>query len=76
MPKDKERNTTSAPTESSPANDVHDGRGTPFKRVPGPGPNDTGKGAAGTQAIDRLEGGLERVADQEDRQDDADSTEK
>lgn len=34
---------------------THDTHGTPFERVPGPGPNDQGKGAAGREAIDRVE---------------------
>ena len=32
-----------------------DGHGTKIERVPGPGPNDAGKGAAGKEAKDRLE---------------------
>lgn len=38
-----------------PAREDHDTHGTPFERVPGPGPNDQGKGAAGREAIDRIE---------------------
>lgn len=34
--------------------DAHD-----FERVAGPGPNDTGKGAAGREAIERLAGAPE-----------------
>ncbi len=33
----------------------HDSHGNPIQRVPGPGPNDEGKGAAGNDAIERLE---------------------
>jgi len=32
-----------------------DGHGTKIERVPGPGPKDAGKGAAGKEAKDRLE---------------------
>jgi hypothetical protein len=41
--------------------DAHD-----FERVPGPGPNDAGKGAAGREAIDRIEGAPERVPEGRD----------
>jgi hypothetical protein len=37
-----------------PASD-HDSRGTKIERVPGPGPKDAGKGAAGKEAKDRLD---------------------
>jgi hypothetical protein len=70
MPKDKDRKGASGP---SPASDAHDGHGTPFKRVSGPGPKDGGKGAAGADAIDRVQGGLERVADPKDRPGERDS---
>jgi hypothetical protein len=33
----------------------HDTHGTPFKRVDGPGPDDEGKGAAGEDALKRLD---------------------
>jgi hypothetical protein len=67
MPKDQKPDSAPAPSKTSPASATRDGHGTPFKRVPGPGPNDVGKGAAGANAIDRVEGGLERVRDQDDR---------
>jgi hypothetical protein len=41
-----------------------------FKRVSGPGPNDAGKGAAGAEAQERLEGGPERVSEGEHEDDD------
>jgi hypothetical protein len=37
------------------ANKDHDSHGTEFERVPGPGPKDAGKGAAGSEAMDRIE---------------------
>ncbi len=40
---------------AKPAQKDHDSHGTPFERVPGPGPNDEGKGAAGREALDRIE---------------------
>jgi len=40
---------------AKPAAKDRDTHGTPFERVPGPGPNDQGKGAAGREAIDRVE---------------------
>jgi len=40
---------------AKPAPKDHDSHGTPFERVPGPGPNDQGKGAAGRDALDRIE---------------------
>ncbi|HXU61316.1 MAG TPA: glycosyltransferase [Polyangia bacterium] len=40
---------------AKPAPKEHDSHGTPFERVPGPGPNDQGKGAAGREALDRIE---------------------
>jgi hypothetical protein len=73
MPNDQRRSTTAAPTtpsKSSPGADDRDSHGTPFNRVPGPGPKDAGKGAAGADAIDRAEGGLERVQDQGNREGD------
>lgn len=76
MPKDSGRNTKpsrerpkSSPTTSGP--EGHDSHGTTFKRVSGPGPNDAGKGAAGAEAINRVEGGLERVPDQSAPEEDA-----
>jgi len=42
-----------APAKPAPTD--HDTHGTPFERVPGPGPKDEGKGAAGREAIDRVE---------------------
>jgi len=42
-----------APAQPAPKD--HDSHGTPFERVPGPGPNDQGKGAAGREALDRIE---------------------
>lgn len=41
----------------------HDSHGNPFERVPGPGPKDAGRGAAGPAAIDQVEGGPERLPD-------------
>jgi hypothetical protein len=54
----KERNTelNTEPGDTKGAPEGHDGHGTPFKRVPGPGPKDAGKGAAGAEAIERIEG--------------------
>jgi hypothetical protein len=40
-------------TQDRPAD--RDTHGNKVDRVPGPGPNDTGKGAAGKEAKDRLE---------------------
>ena len=48
-PREKPENPSQAPVD-------HDQRtGTPYHRVPGPGPNDEGKGAAGEDAVDRIE---------------------
>ncbi|HVY37251.1 MAG TPA: hypothetical protein VHM31_04930 [Polyangia bacterium] len=45
-----------APAKPAPSDrNTHDAHGTPFERVPGPGPNDQGKGAAGREALDRVE---------------------
>jgi hypothetical protein len=41
------------PTQGHPMD--RDSHGTKIERVPGPGPNDAGKGAAGKEAKDRLE---------------------
>jgi hypothetical protein len=40
---------------AKPAEKNQDSHGTPFERVSGPGPKDQGKGAAGREAIDRVE---------------------
>ena len=40
---------------AKPAREDRDRHGTPFERVPGPGPKDQEKGAAGRDAIDRVE---------------------
>jgi hypothetical protein len=46
------------PNEAANAADTapvdHDTHGNPIKRVPGPGPNDEGKGAAGPDAAPPL----------------------
>jgi hypothetical protein len=42
-----------APDKPAPADT--DSHGTPIERVSGPGPNDQGKGAAGREAMDRIE---------------------
>lgn len=42
---------------------AHDTHGTPFKRAPGPGPKDEGKGAAGKDAQERVEGGPQETPD-------------
>ena len=47
------RSKDDAPAKPAPTD--HDTHGTPFERVPGPGPKDEGKGAAGREAIDRVE---------------------
>jgi hypothetical protein len=73
MAKDKELNANTTPSKGAPAGQDHDGHGTPIRRVPGPGPKDAGKGAAGVDAIERVEGGLERVADQTAREGENDS---
>ncbi len=56
---DKPRESTTEPrtnqAPAKPASADHDNHGTPFERVPGPGPKDQGKGAAGREAIERVE---------------------
>jgi hypothetical protein len=42
------------PSPSRDRQTDRDSHGTKIDRVPGPGPKDTGKGAAGKQATDRL----------------------
>ena len=42
-----------------------------FERVPGPGPKDGGKGAAGAEAIERLEGGPKHAPEAAEADDDA-----
>jgi hypothetical protein len=44
-------------------NTPRDREGKRVARVPGPGPKDAGKGAAGQEMIDRVEGGPEKVPD-------------
>ena len=71
MSKAEERNATPDRPQSLPGSDAHDSHGTPFKRVPGPGPKDADKGAAGLDAIERIAGGFEHVeAQQEDQEQD------
>jgi hypothetical protein len=52
-----------APSTGKANEEDHDSHGNAFKRVPGPGPNDAGKGAAGREALDRLAGAPERTPD-------------
>jgi hypothetical protein len=56
---DKRPDSSTAPhtkdAPAKPAREDHDSHGTPFERVPGPGPKDQDKGAAGREAIDRVE---------------------
>jgi hypothetical protein len=74
MPKNTEQNVQRNTAKNAPED--HDDHGTSFKRVPGPGPKDAGKGAAGADAIDRLEGGLERATDPVDRKGEDDSADE
>jgi hypothetical protein len=43
-----------------------DSHRTPFQRVSGPGPNDAGKGAAGREVVDRVEGRPEHSPDDDE----------
>jgi hypothetical protein len=52
MEKPKESNTRPQDQNRSPDRDSH---GTKIERVPGPGPKDAGKGAAGKEATNRVE---------------------
>ncbi|MFL5304409.1 MAG: glycosyltransferase [Polyangia bacterium] len=54
-PRDDSAEPRSNEAPAKPAPTDHDSHGTPFERVPGPGPKDQGKGAAGRDAIDRVE---------------------
>jgi hypothetical protein len=62
---------TSSASKSGP--DEHDSQGTPFKRVPGPGPKDASKGAAGAEAIERVKGGPGGAPDDNSRGNDQES---
>lgn len=66
MSKADDRNPTTERPQSLPGSGAHDSHGTPFTRVPGPGPKDAGKGAAGKDAVERIEGGFDRVEAQQD----------
>jgi hypothetical protein len=56
---DKQREEPAEPRSKDaparPAPPEQDSHGTPFERVPGPGPKDQGKGAAGREAIERID---------------------
>ncbi len=52
-PETAEPRSDEAPAKPAPRD--HDSHGTPIERVPGPGPKDQGKGAAGRDALDRIE---------------------
>lgn len=54
-PEGPEKNDPATVADNAPVD--HDSHGNTIKRVPGPGPNDEGQGAAGNDAVDRLKKG-------------------
>ncbi len=69
--------TNSANESSKPSQtnvDDRDSHGHAFKRVSGPGPKDAGKGAAGTEALERLGAPPSTAADDDDSDGSSDSS--
>jgi hypothetical protein len=54
-PDTRKRNDLPSAGDTAPMD--RDSHGNAIERVPGPGPNDEGKGAAGEEAVERLKKG-------------------